>query len=229
MRGGARDRKIDHDVADLARAVCVVRRSSGQGDVRLGVVSLPEVLPGAPARLLPELPLEQVEELGATHFVAPAGPEDGAHQASHRDDVVPRPGRDRKTGLPVLRVDAGDVRVDDPDRKPPLAPCARSSVNCCARRASAAAPGRNRRPDSASAKALTPGASSAAMRPGPRKSSMISWRSAAVAQPAPKATFSAVVPLTCGTPHRSRVIVPPCGVARPSRPSRPAGARASHA
>ena len=38
---------------------------------------------------------------------------------------------------------------------------------------------------------------------------MISWRSAAVAQPAPKATFSAVVPLTCGTPHRSRVIVTP--------------------
>ena len=73
-----------------------------------------------------------------------------------------------------------------------------------------AALGRNGRPESASPKALTPGASSAAMRPGPRRSSMISWRSAAVAQPAPKATSSAVVPLTCGTPHRSRVIVTPC-------------------
>ena len=39
---------------------------------------------------------------------------------------------------------------------------------------------------------------------------MISWRSAAVAQPAPNATSSAVLPLTCGTPHRSRVIVTPC-------------------
>ncbi len=91
----------------------------------------------------------------------------------------------------------------------PFAPCARSSANCWPSRASAAALGRNCRPDSARPKAFTPGASSAAMRPGPRNSSMISWRSAAVAQPAPKATFSAVVPLTCGTPHRSRVIVTP--------------------
>ena len=91
----------------------------------------------------------------------------------------------------------------------PLAPCPRSNANCAPSRASAAALGRNCRPDSARPKAFTPGASSAAMRPGPRSSSMISWRSAAVAQPAPKATFSAVVPLTCGTPHRSRVIVTP--------------------
>ncbi len=38
---------------------------------------------------------------------------------------------------------------------------------------------------------------------------MISWRSAAVAQPAPNATSWAVFPLTCGTPQRSRVIVTP--------------------
>ena len=38
---------------------------------------------------------------------------------------------------------------------------------------------------------------------------MMSCRSAAVAQPAPKATSSAVRPFTCGTPHRSRVMVTP--------------------
>ena len=69
--------------------------------------------------------------------------------------------------------------------------------------------GRKACPESANENALIPGASSAASRPGPRRSSMMSCRSAAVAQPAPKATSSAVVPLTCGTPHRSRVIVTP--------------------
>ena len=55
---------------------------------------------------------------------------------------------------------------------------------------------------------------------------MISWRSAAVAQPAPNATSSAVFPLTCGTPQRSRVIVTPFR-GRSTRTARSPGASPS--
>src|SRR4029079_16228617 len=61
----------------------------------------------------------------------------------------------------------------------PLAPCPRSNANCAPSCASAAALGRNCRPDSARPKAFTPGASRAAIRPGPRSSALISWRSPA--------------------------------------------------
>ena len=74
----------------------------GHGDVRLGVVPLAQVLPDAPTRLLPELALEQVEELRAAHLVASSGAEDRADQPADRDDVVPRPRSDREPCLAVL-------------------------------------------------------------------------------------------------------------------------------
>ncbi len=121
-RGGRRGREVDHDVPDLARAVRVVRHPPWHGDVGLGIVPLAEVLPDTPAGLLPELALEEVEELGAAHLVAPSGSEDGAHQPADRDDVVARPRCDREPGSLVLGVDAGDVGVDDPDRLAALRP-----------------------------------------------------------------------------------------------------------
>ena len=92
----------------------------GHRDVRLGVVALAEVLPDATTRLLAELALEEVEELRAAHLVATSRTEDRADEPADCDDVVPRPRSDRETCLAVLRVDARDVRVDDPDCLRPL-------------------------------------------------------------------------------------------------------------
>ena len=179
----------------------------------------------------PSLRWSEVEELRAAHLVATARTEDRADRARRprrRRSASTERSRDLPCGTRALMpaTYASMIRI----ACVPFAPCARRSANCCASLASVCALGRNRRPESASPKALTPGASSAAMRPGPRSSSMISCRSAAVAQPAPKATSSAVFPLTCGTPHRSRVIVTPArGRSSCDRTSRRGRGRASPA
>ena len=145
----------------------------------------------------------------------PPAPNTAPISAADRDDVVPRPAA-AAASPPCLycalmpATYASMIRIASPAlralraqqvellREPRLRPQRSAGTSC---------------PESANANGLMPGASSAAMRPGPRRSSMSSCRSAAVAQPAPKATSSAVRPLTCGTPHRSRVMVTPA--ARP--------------
>ena len=108
-------RLVDDRVPDLADHRAETRRAR-DGDPRLRVVPLPQVLPDAPPLLLPEPTLERVQELRATHLVSAARAEDRADQRADRDDVVPRPAAQREPGGPVLRVDPRDVRVDDPDR-----------------------------------------------------------------------------------------------------------------
>jgi len=107
---------VDHDVADLARPGTAEREPARECDARLRVVALAQVLEHLATVLGAELLLEQREELRAAHLLPAAGAEDGAHQPADRDDVVPRPARDRQVRPPVLRVDPGHIGVDQADR-----------------------------------------------------------------------------------------------------------------
>ena len=100
----------------------------GRRDARLGIAPLAKVLPDAPAVLGAELTLERIEKLGAPNLVAAARTEHGPDQAADGDDVRSRPARQRETCFAVLRVDPGDVRVDDPDRASPRLPARTEEV-----------------------------------------------------------------------------------------------------
>ena len=109
----------------------------------------------------------------------------------------------------------------------PTVRCERTASSWFARKASVSALGTNAFPLKASASGSSPGTSSAAIRAGPRMSWRRSPRSAAVTQPAPKATSASVRPFTCATPNSSRKILTPArGFSRlyPALAGAPSGA-----
>ena len=201
---------VDDHVPDLAHVRCEPSSLPGDRDACLWIASLAEVFPDASPVLGAELSLERVEEPGAPHLVAAARAEHRPDQAADGDDVRPRPAGQRETGFAVLRVDPGDVRVDDPDRASPRLPSRPEQVELSregrlrpgtrperalprargrtdrrpARRARRSGRGRGRAPSGAGDPRRSP---SLPRRPRPRPST----------------------PLTCGTPQRSRVMVRP--------------------
>ncbi len=122
------------------------------GDACLGVVALTEVLPDPPTVLGPELPLQERQELRAPHLLTAARAEDRPDQPADRNDVVACPTPERQAGLAVLRVDPGDVGVDDPDGLAPSLPLGAEEAVLAGKerlglRAGAEGPTREREPE----------------------------------------------------------------------------------
>ncbi len=113
---------VDDEIARLAGRPASVGEPARDRDARLRVVALAQVLPHLAPAVRPELLLQLCEELRAPYLVTSTGAEHRTHQPRNRDDVVPRPFRQRQPRLCVLRVDAGDEGVDDLQRLPPLRP-----------------------------------------------------------------------------------------------------------
>ena len=199
---------VDHEVAGLVQRARSRLEPARDGVLSLRIVALTEILPD-PAPPLAAEPLwsiarnceRRTSSPPPAPNSAPTRPPSARRSCASRAAAAARPSG--------VRVDPGDVGVDQADRLPTLLAPRTKQVELLRE----ARLGRGARtegaPESANAKASIPGTSSAAMRPGPRRSSIDPRRSAAVAQPAPKATSSAVRPFTCGTPQRSRLIVTP--------------------